>query len=94
MFAKIVNELTNPNSDLRSGRVFGIKRKQELVQVATPMEPTTPTLETMKDSHVEVVRIITGEPKCDDEKEKEALYEKEEEKEEKEDTYSVSDIIE
>ena len=97
MFAKLVNELMNPNSDLRSGRVFGLKRKQQLVQVADALDPSTQTMETMKDSPVEVVKINTGEPKCDDEKEKEALYEREKEKEkekEKEESYNVSDIIE
>ena len=56
MFSKIMNEFTNANSDLRSGRFFGIKRKQQLVQVAEPIE----SMETMETSRVPIVHILTG----------------------------------
>ena len=61
MFAKLVNEIMNPDSDLRSGRVFWLKhkKKQELVQVAAPLDPSTQTMETMKDSPVQVVNVVT-----------------------------------
>ena len=50
MLAKLLNELTNPNSELRSGRLFGIKpkKKQILEEVATPLDPGTSTIETME----------------------------------------------
>ena len=87
MFAKIINELTNPDSDLRSGRAFWLKRKQQkLVQIATPLDPNTQTMETMKDDRVASVKILTGttgSAKCDEKVKKTC----------EEEPYDVSDIV-
>ena len=84
MFTKILNEFSM--SGLR--KMFKSKSSQALEQVAEPMEPSTPTMETMKaDPYVNVIssaKCICGVHRSEDEVEKEYAYKREEEEEEEE----------
>ena len=81
MFAKLLNEFTNPDSELR--RLFGIKpkKKQILEEVATPLDPGTSTIETMEKMKDDIAskKEEVEAPEADEEEGEEEEEEEEEE---------------